>query len=63
MKYPIEKFLSAVALSDKNTELLKPRASYPEILIIIIIIIVLIIRLGVDRVKHWSSVRISLRLG
>ena len=62
MKYPIEKFLSAVALSDKNTELLKPRASYPEILIIIIII-VLIIRLGVDRVKHWSSVRISLRLG
>ena len=62
MKYPIEKFLSAVALSDKNTELLKPRASYPEILILIIII-VLIIRLGVDRVKHWSSVRISLRLG
>ena len=62
MKYPIEKFLSAVALSDKNTELLKPRASYPEILIIITII-VLMIRLGVDRVKHWSSVRISLRLG
>ena len=53
MKYPIEKFLSAVALSDKNTELLKPRASYPEILILLIII-VLIIRLGVDRVKHFG---------